>query len=127
MNTQKIKDLISNSTFENIITEIDNTVFVNLDYFTNRFYQSQGVSEFIYLISGYKNRTLVFLIRDGVNCTLTGITELIKKTIKDLNLNKETCFIYGYDDLHLENCTHIHFNVLQMWADNTYKKIKDLP
>lgn len=127
MNTRTIKELISNNVFENIITEVDNFVFVNLDHFTNRLYQSQGASEFIYSMCDYKNHIIVFLLRDGVNCRITGIREVLKKVIAELRLTKETCYIYGYDNLHLDNSTYIEFNVLQMWTDLTYKKIKDLP
>ena len=127
MNTQIIKNIISKSNFENIITEIGDCVFVNLDHFTNRLYQSQGVNEFLYSIGGYKNRILIFLIRDGVNCRITGIREIIKKVIADLNLTKETCYIYGYDNLELENITFIDMGALLMWAAMSYKKIKDLP
>ncbi len=127
MNTQIIKNIISNSNFENMITEIGDCVFVNLDHFTNRLYQSQGVNEFLYSIGGYKNRILIFLIRDGVNCRITGIREIIKKVIADLNLTKETCYIYGYDNLELENITFIDMGALLMWAAMSYKKIKDLP
>jgi hypothetical protein len=128
MNTQIIKGLISNSSFESqVITEVNGIVFVNLDYFTNRSYQSQGINEFFFAISQYKNKPIVFLIRDGVNCWFTGIREIVKKVIKDLNCTKQNCFIYGYDDLQLEDVTFISLNVLQMWTDLTFKKIKDLP
>jgi hypothetical protein len=98
-----------------------------LDYLTNRLYQTQGINEFLYTIFQYKNRTLVFLIRDGVNCRLTGLREIVKKVIEYLDLKKDTCFVYSYDDLHLDNSTFISFNVLQMWTDLTYKKIQHLP
>jgi hypothetical protein len=128
MNTPIIKNIISNFNFEGkVITLVDDIVFVNLDYFTNRLYQTQGVNEFLYTIGSYKNHIIVFMIRDGVNCKFTGIREIIKKTITDLNLKRDTCYIYGYDDLNLDNSTFIPFNVLQMWSDLTYKKIKDLP
>jgi len=128
MNTQQIYDLISNSIFEPaLVSTIDNLVIVDLDYFTNRNYQSQGINEFLYTLSGYKNQTIVFLIRDGVNCVVTGIREAIKTVVSDLALTKETCYIYGYDNLELENTTFIEMDVLQMWGSLCYPKIKDLP
>lgn len=128
MITQKINDIISNSNFDSkIISLIDDIVFVNLDYLTNRQYQSQGVNEFLYQIGDYKNKVIVFLIRDGVNCRITGIRETIKHVITSLSLTKETCFHYGYDDLELENSTFIDMNLLQMWTHLSYEKIRDLP
>lgn len=128
MNTQEIRDLISNLNFEpTLISTVDDIVIVNLDYFTNRNYQSQGINEFLYELSGYKNHTLVFLIRDGVNCQMTGIREAVKKVIEDLSLTPETCYVYGYDSLELENTTFIDMDVLQMWGSLCYEKIKNLP
>jgi hypothetical protein len=128
MNTQEIRDLISNLSFEpTLITKINNVVIVNLDYFTNRNYQSQGINEFLYTLSGYKNHIIAFLIRDGVNCRITGIREAIKKVIRDLELTAETCYVYGYDNLELENTTYIDMDVLQMWGSLCYARIKDLP
>lgn len=129
MNTQEIRDLISNLNFEpDLISTVDNNiVIVNLDYFTNRNYQSQGINEFLYTLSGYKNYTFVFLIRDGVNCTITGIREAVKKIIEDLSLTEQTCYVYGYDSLELQNTTFIDMDVLQMWGSLCYSKIKDLP
>lgn len=128
MNTQQVYDLISNSTFEpSLISLIDNLVIVNLDYFTNRNYQSQGMNEFLYTLSGFKNHIIIFLIRDGVNCNLTGIREAVKLIVSDLSLTKETCYIYGYDNLGLDNTTYIPMDVLQMWGSLCYPKIKDLP
>lgn len=128
MNTQQVYDLISNSTFEPaLVSLIDNLVIVDLDYFTNRNYQSQGINEFMYTLSGYKNHILVFLIRDGVNCKYTGIRETVKTIVSDLGLTKETCYIYGYDNLDLENTTYIPMDVLQMWGSLCYERVKDLP
>lgn len=128
MITLKINDIISNCNFDSkVISVIDGIVFVNLDYLTNRQYQSQGVNEFLYQISNYKNHTVVFLIRDGVNCRVTGLREIIKQVILSLNLTNATCFHYGYDDLDLDNSTFIDMNVLHMWAHLCFEKIKDLP
>jgi hypothetical protein len=70
---------------------------------------------------------MVFLIRDGVNCNLTGIREAIKIIVSDLSLTKESCYIYGYENLDLDNTTYIPMDVLQMWGSLCYSKIKNLP
>jgi hypothetical protein len=127
MNTQKINQIISCNLFEQVITVIDEILFVNLDYLTNRQYQSTGLNELLYEIGGYKNHVVVFLIRDGVNCRFTGLREVIIHVIEALQLTKDTCFHYGYDNLNLENSTFIELNVLQMWGHLCYEKIQNLP
>ena len=99
MNTQTIKQLIYNTPLENAVTKIDQCVIVNLDWLTSRNYQNQGVNELLFILGQNVSDTFVFLIRDGVNCRLTGLDNVIKLIIKNYNLNKETCWIYGYEDL----------------------------
>jgi hypothetical protein len=126
MNTQEINQLISNSNFDNVLTAIDRYVFVNLDWLTERNYQSQGVNELIFLTSQYTDRIFVFLIRDGVNCRLTGLDYAIKLIINNLKLSSDTCYIYGYDDLEIPNTTFIRLDAVQMWCYNV-NQIINLP
>ena len=118
MNTQEINQLISNSNFDSVLVVIDKYVFVNLDWLTNRGYQSQGVNELIFLAGQYTDCTFVFLIRDGVNCRLTGLEYVIKTIINNLKLTSDTCYIYGYDDLEIPNSTFIELDAIQMWCHN---------
>lgn len=125
MNTQKINQLISSSTFDNAFTVLDNFVFINLDWLTNRDYQSQGVNELIYISGQYKDYIFVFLIRDGVNCRITGLDYIIRTIVTNLNLTENTCYIYGYDDLEIANTTYIKLDVVQMWCSLIYKQLHD--
>lgn len=126
MNTQEINQLISNSNFDRVITVIDRCVFVNLDYLTNRDYQNQGINELIFLTGQYTEHIFIFLIRDGVNCRLTGLEYAIKEIIHNLKLTADTCYVYGYDDLEIANTTFIRFDVVQMWCYNV-NQIINLP
>jgi hypothetical protein len=126
MNMQQINQLISNSNFDNVITVINNLVFVNLDWLTNRDYQNQGVSELLYSVGQYRNHIFVFLIRDGVNVKLTGLEHVIKTVITNMNLNLDSCFIYSYQDLEIENSTFIEVDAIQMWCSNV-AQIINLP
>jgi hypothetical protein len=125
MNTQEINQLISNSTFDSALTVIDKYVFVNLDYLTNRDYQSQGINELIFLVGQHPTGIFVFLIRDGVNCQLTGLDYVVKTIVNNLNLTANNCYIYGYEDLQIPNTTSIRFDAIQMWCSLIYKELKD--
>ena len=125
MNTQQINQLISNSTFDSALTVLDEYVFVNLDWLTNRDYQSQGANELIFLAGHYVGYTFVFLIRDGVNCQLTGLSVIVETIIKNLNLTVDTCYIYGYDNLEIPNSTFVKLDVIQMWCSLVYQELKD--
>lgn len=125
MSTHRINQLISNSQFDSTLTVIDNYVFVNLDWLTNRDYQSQGVSELVFSAGQYTNHSFVFLIRDGVNCRLTGLSAVVETIIKNLNLTPDTCYIYGYDDLKIPNSTFIDLDVVQMWCSLVYRELKE--
>lgn len=128
MNTQEIKNLISKFNDGNsVITKLDSIVIVNLDWLTSRDYQAQGINEFLYTIGQYKNLIIVFLIRDGVNCWLTGLKSVIEKVVTDLELTSDSCFIYGYNDLQIANTTYIKMDVVQMWISQVYKNIQNLP
>jgi hypothetical protein len=105
---------------------VEDLVFVNLDWLTNRNYQFEGMNEFLYTIGQHRDHTLIFLIRDGANAKLTGMTEVIKKIITDLQLDSESCFIYGYEDLHIPKTTYLPMNAVSMWSGLTYRVIKDL-
>lgn len=118
MHTHQIKQLISNLNFEKVVTLVENFVFVNLDWLTNREYQNQGVNELLYVLGQYKNKIFVFLIRDGVNCKYTGLNNLISTTIKNLNLNQDTCYIYSYENLEINDTTFIELDAIQMWCSN---------
>ena len=101
MNTQKafkILDIIINGNLNNTFTNLDNIIFVNLDFLTNRSYQFEGVNEYLYYIGQQKDCTIVFIQRDGVNLRYTGMLEIITQTIKDLKLTSDTCFFYGYNN-----------------------------
>ena len=123
MNMHQINQLISNFKFDESLTVIDNYVFVNLDWLTNRDYQSQGVNEIIFSAGQYPDSIFVFLIRDGVNCQLTGLGFVIETIVKNLQLNSETCYIYGYDDLKIPNTTFIELDVVQMWCSLIYQQL----
>jgi len=125
MNTQEINQLISNSKFDSVLVVIDKYVFVNLDWLTNRDYQSQGTNELIFSAGQYTNYTFVFLIRDGVNCRLTGLSAAVETIIKNLGLTQDTCYIYGYDDLGIPNSTFVELDVVQMWCSLIYQELKD--
>ena len=130
MNTQTVNQvyqIIRTYFFNDIIVEIDNLVFVNLDWLTDRNYQFEGVNEFLYQISQYKNHKLVFLVRDGANHRFTGITEIIKQTIQDLNLVADSCYIYSYENFNIANTTHLPLNATGMWCGLAHNVIKDLP
>lgn len=127
MNTQEINNYIQNLTFENFFL-IDNDFFiVDLDYLTNRDYQSQGVNELIYIAGQHPNKIFIFLIRDGVNIFLSGLSNVINCIVKNLKLSKERCYIYGYADPEIPNTTFIDFDVIQMWCSMIYKEIQNLP
>lgn len=126
MNTHQIKQLISISKFDNPLTVVDDVVFVNLDCLTNREYQNQGINELLFLTGKYTNHNFVFLIRDGVNCKFTGLIFLIRSIVQNLNLDQDTCFVYSYDDLNIENTTFIELDVVQMWCGNIGRQL-DLP
>ncbi len=125
MNTQEINQVISNSTFDSALTVNGKYVFVNLDWLTNRDYQNQGINELVFLAGEYPNHIFVFLMRDGVNCRLTGLDRAIETIVQNLNLTKDTCYIYGYDELNIANTTFIKFDVIQMWCSLIYKELKD--
>ena len=125
MNMQEINQLISNLKFDESLTVIENCVFVNLDWLTNRDYQSQGVNEIIFSAGQYPGNIFVFLIRDGVNCRLTGLSFVIETIVKNLELNSETCYIYGYEDLKIPNTTFIELDVVQMWCSLIYQQLKN--
>jgi len=126
MNTQEISHLISNLKFDGVLVVVGKIVFVNLDWLTNRDYQSQGVNELLYCIGQYQDHTIVFLIRDGVNCRLTGLRQVIETVIVNLKLDCNTCYIYGYQDLEIDNTTFIEFDAVQMWCFNV-AQIINLP
>jgi hypothetical protein len=127
MNIQEIKNYIQNLTFENFF-QIDNDFFIiDLDYLTNRDYQSQGVNELIYIAGQNSNKIFIFLIRDGVNIFLSGLSDVINHIVKNLNLSKERCYIYGYADPEIPNTTFIDFDVIQMWCSMIHKEIENLP
>lgn len=124
MNTHQFNQLISNSSFDGALTVVENYVFVNLDWLTNRDYQSQAVNELVYLAAHYTNHTFIFLVRDGVNCQLTGLSVIIESIIKNLNLTQDTCYIYSYEDLKIPNSTFIELDVIQMWCSLVYKELE---
>lgn len=130
MNTHTINELyhlISTSNLDNVFTKVNNYLFVNLDWLTNRDYQFEGVNEYLFYIGQHKNKSIVFLQRDGVNLRFTGMLEIVKQTIQDLKLTNASCFLYGYNDPEIENCTFVPLNVVRMWASQCYPLIKDLP
>jgi hypothetical protein len=130
MNTQpvnRILKVISEQFFDEVIFVIDDLVFVNLDWLTNRNYQFEGVNEFLYTINQYKNHKLIFLIRDGINPRFTGVTEIIKQVIRNLDLNDENCYIYGYDNPCISKTTYLALDAVSMWSGLTHAIIKNLP
>ena len=124
MNTQEIIQLIANINLDNTFIEINNYLFVNLDWLTNRNYQFEGTNEFLYYIGQHKDKQIVFLQRDGVNLRFTGMQEIIKQTIKDTG---NACYLYGYNDPQIENCTFLPLDATHMWIAQCYPLIKDLP
>lgn len=114
--TKQILNIISNCNLNQTFVYIDNLVFVNLDFLTNRNYQFEGLNEYFYVVGQLKERTIIFLQRDGVNLRYTGMLEVIQQTIGDLNLTPDTCYFYGYTDYNIKNCTYLELDVLQMWC-----------
>lgn len=125
MNTHQINQLISNLKFDAALMVVDQFVFVNLDWLTNRDYQNQGVNELIYTAGQYSDKIFVFLIRDGVNCRLSGLEYVVKTIVKNLDLTAETCLIYGYDDLEIPNTTYMALDVIQMWCHLVYEQLQN--
>jgi len=128
-NIKKIRKIIPTFNSPTVLTSIDEFLIINLDKLTNREYQFEGVNEFLYQISKLgKGKILLFLIQDGVNPYLTGITSIIAKTIEMLNLTRDTCYTFGYyDNFGLENITEICHNLTQVWSYQIYPHIKHLP
>lgn len=117
-----------NSQFEGVYTIIDDILFVNLDFLTNRNYQFEGINEFLYTISDLgRNKSIAFLIRDGANPYLTPMKLLIEKTIEIHNLDPNTCFIIGYYDLDIKQSTTIYCDAADVWSHQIYQIVKDLP
>ena len=130
MNTQKafkILDIIINGNLNNTFTNLDNIIFVNLDFLTNRSYQFEGVNEYLYYIGQQKDCTIVFIQRDGVNLRYTGMLEIITQTIKDLKLTSDTCFFYGYNNYDIKNCTFLELDAVKMWCGLFNNCIRGLP
>jgi hypothetical protein len=111
-----------------VYTVIDDILFVNLDFLTNRNYQFEGVNEFLFTISDIgHNKIIAFLIRDGANPFLTPMKLLIEKTIEIHNLDSNTCFIIGYYDLGIKQSTTIYCDAADVWLNQIYQFLKDLP
>lgn len=123
MSMQEIKNLISTSKFDSVLTAIDKYVFVDLDWLTNRDHQNQGINELIFLAGQYSDKTFVFLIRDGVNCRLTGLDYVIQTIINNLGLTPDTCYINSYENLEIEKSTYIELDAVQMWCSNIRSSI----
>jgi hypothetical protein len=128
-NIKKIRKILSLGYSPNVFTTIDEFFIIDLDKLTNREYQFEGAHEFLYLISKLgKDKILLFLIRDGVNPFLTGMTAIIDKTIEMLNLTKDTCYLFGYyENIGVENITLVYTDFAQIWARQIYPHIKNLP
>lgn len=125
-NLKKVEQLL-HCQFDNVYTCIDDVLFVNLDFLTNRNYQFEGVNEFLYTISQVgKDKTIVFLLRDGVNPYLTSMKLLIEKTIDIHDLNENNCFIVGYYKLNINRTTTIFHEAADIWASQIYPVIKEL-
>ena len=126
-NINRIRSLLSLA-FDSLFTEHTDILFINLDALTDRNYQSQGVNEYLYTINQLgKNKIIVFLLRDGINPYLTGIVELVKQTIQMHNLNKDTCYIYGYHRLEIDNATTIFVELAHVWIHQIHNWLQDLP
>lgn len=123
----RISHIISTHLFDDVIVTVDDLVFVNLDWLTNRNYQFEGVNEFLFEIGQYKNHTVIFMIRDGVDPRFTGMIEIIKQTVQDLALNQDSCYIYGYERLDIPNTTYLPSNAVGMWSGQVHAIIKELP
>jgi len=95
-------------------------VFVNFDGLFDRHYNFQSVNEFLYTISEFKNYKVVFLIRDGANTKLSNGQAIIRQVVKELNLNKDSCFVYSYEEYGIPNTTTIHVNSLSLWCNQVY-------
>jgi hypothetical protein len=117
-----------NSQFDGVYTILDDILFVNLDFLTNRNYQFEGVNEFLFTVSDLgRDKIVAFLIRDGANPYLTSMKLLIEKTIEIHNLDTNTCFIIGYYDLGIEKATTIYCCAADVWTYQIYECIKELP
>jgi hypothetical protein len=118
--TARIAEIIANQNLNETFYLIDNLIFVNVDFLINRQYQFEGVNEFLYFIGQHRNRTVIFLQRDGANLRYTGALALIQQTIMDLDLTEQSCFFYGYENYNLQNCTYLELDVIQMWCSLIY-------
>jgi len=131
MNTQKINKItenLYNNQFEDVYTLLDDLLFVNLDFLTNRDYQFEGVNEFQLSVAELgHNKTIVFLLRDGLNPYLTPMKLLIEHTVQIHNLNADTCFLIGYHNLHIKNTTTIYYDAAEIWANQVYQLVKEIP
>jgi hypothetical protein len=127
MNTQEIKELVhSIPTSDDVITFNRNFCIVNLDYLTNRDYQSQGVNELLFLLGQHRGKAFIFLCRDGVNLHLTGLSNVVSNIIDNLDLDQENCFIYGYQNPNIFNSTFVELDVVEMWCNQVFEEIKSL-
>jgi hypothetical protein len=111
-----------------VYTLLDNILFVNLDFLTNRNYQFEGINEFQYTIEEIgKDKIIVFLIRDGANPYLTPMKLLIEQTIQSHNLNSNTCFVIGYYNFGIKNTTTIYSDAVDIWSHQVYQFVKNMP
>jgi hypothetical protein len=125
MNTQEIKEFVSTSipVSDDVITLIGNFCIVNLDYLTNRDYQSQGVNELLFLLGQHRGKTFIFLCCDGVNLQLTGLSNVVSNLIDNLGLDQENCYIYGYQNPNIPNTTFVELDVVEMWCNQVFEEI----
>jgi len=126
--TQEIKHILQNfpHTEDRIIPYAD-YVFVNFDGLFDRQYNFQGLNEFIYTMSEFKNCKVVFLIRDGANTRISNGQAIVQQVVKELNLDKDSCFVHSYEDLDIPNATVIPLNSLSLWCNQVYHCINKLP
>jgi len=126
--TQEINHILQNFPHtEDRITPYADYVFVNFDGLFDRQYNFQGLNEFIYTMSEFKNCKVVFLIRDGVNTRISNGQAIVQQVVKELNLDKDSCFVYSYEECDIPNTTTIFSNNLSKWCSQVYHCINKLP
>jgi hypothetical protein len=127
MSIHEIRRFIISNSFNDYFLVDSQYFIVDLDYFSNRNYQSQGVSEIIYLAGQHADKIFIFLVRDGINLTLTGWSNIVDTIVKNLNLTSNRCYLYSFENPNIPNTTFVEYDIITKWCAMTYEEIKHLP
>lgn len=100
-----------------VLKTVQDVLLVNLDSLYERTYGYRAIDQLLYLIcKNGANKKLIFLSRDGANLSLTGITEIIKKIIVFLNLNRDTCLIVCREPIAIPGICTVVYEAIPMWC-----------